>query len=47
MQHTFVIVCLIVAAASFGLAALGVASRVNLVAFGLLAFALSVLVPLL
>ena len=29
MQHTFVIVCLIVAAASFGLAALGVGRQVS------------------
>jgi len=44
--NTFVIVCLIVAALSFAAEVIGVATRVNLVALGLLAFVLSVLVPL-
>ena len=42
-MHTLTIVLLIIAAISFGLAAAGVPSRVNLVALGLLAW---VAVPL-
>ena len=42
-MHTLTIVLLIIAAISFGLAAAGVSSRVNLVALGLLAW---VAVPL-
>ena len=42
-MHAIVIVLLIISALSFGLAAAGVPSRVNLVALGLLAW---VLVPL-
>ena len=41
------LVPLIVAAVSFGAATIGVTSRVNLVALGLLAWVLAVLVPLL
>lgn len=44
-MHTFVIVSLIAAAVCFAGAAFG-ATRVNLLALGLLAFVLSVLVPL-
>jgi hypothetical protein len=42
-----VIVLLIIAAVSFGLAVFGVQTRVNLVALGLFAWVLAVLVPLL
>jgi hypothetical protein len=39
------LILLIIAAISFGLAAAGVPSRVNLVALGLLAWVLTVLIP--
>ena len=44
-MHTFVIVCLVIAAISFGAEVVGVPTRVNLVALGLLALTLSLIVP--
>ena len=44
-MDTFVIVCLVIAAASFAAEVIGINTRVNLVALGLLAYVLSVLVP--
>lgn len=44
-MHTIVLVLLIVSALSFGAAVVGVRSRVDLVALGLLAWVLTVLLP--
>jgi len=45
-MHTLTIILLIIAAACFGLAAFGaVVGKVNLVALGLLAWVLTVLIP--
>lgn len=44
-METFILILLIIGAVCFGLAAAGVAARVNLVALGLLAWILTVLVP--
>ena len=44
-MHTFTVIALIIAALCFGAAALGVSARVDLVALGLLAWVLTVLVP--
>jgi hypothetical protein len=44
-MHTFVVICLIAAALAFAAEVVGVAARVNLVALGLLAVVLSLLVP--
>ena len=46
-MHIVTIILLIIAAISFGLAAAGVPSRVNLIGLGLLAWVLTVLIPLL
>lgn len=46
-MHVLTLVLLILAAASFALAAAGVPSRINLVALGLCAWVLTVLMPLL
>lgn len=42
---TLITVLLVLAAISFGAAAINVASRVNLVALGLLAYVLTLLIP--
>jgi hypothetical protein len=47
MQHTIIVILLIVAAISFGLAAFGVPARVNWIGLGLLAWVVSVLIPVL
>ena len=47
MKLSLTLVLLLVAAVCFGLAALGIASKINLVAFGLLAWVLTALIPLL
>lgn len=44
-METVVLILLIAGAVCFGLAAAGVAARVNLVALGLFAWILSVLIP--
>ena len=46
-MRTLTLILLIIAAISFGLAAAGVPSKVNLVALGLLAWVLTELIPLL
>lgn len=46
-MHTIVLILLIIAAISFALAAAGVSSRVNLIALGLFAWVLTVLIPVL
>lgn len=45
VMEAFILIMLIIGAVCFGLAAIGVASRVNLVALGLLAWILTILVP--
>lgn len=47
MQHTIIVILLIVAAISLGLAAFGVPARVNWIGLGLLAWVVSVLIPVL
>ena len=44
-MHIFIVIMLIVAAVSFGLATFGVTARVNLLGLGLLAWVLTILVP--
>lgn len=46
-MHTLVIILLVIAAIMFALEAIGVATRVNLLAVGLLSWVLAALVPLL
>ena len=45
MNHTLEIILLVLAAICFLAAALNVASRINLVAFGLFAWILTILIP--
>lgn len=44
-MHTFVIVMLVIATASFAAELIGVPARINWIALGLLAWVLSVLIP--
>lgn len=44
-MDAFILIMLIIGAVCFGLAALGVATRVNLVALGLFAWILTALIP--
>lgn len=44
-MRTLTLILLLIAATSFALAAAGVASKVNLVALGLLAWVLTALIP--
>lgn len=44
-MDAFILILLIIGAVCFGLAALGVATRVNLVALGLFAWILTILAP--
>jgi hypothetical protein len=46
MQHIVVLILLTIAAVMFLLAALGTATRVNLIAVGLFCWVLAVIVPL-
>ena len=45
MNHTLAIILLLVAAVCFLAASLNVASRINLVAFGLFTWILTILIP--
>lgn len=45
MNHTLEVILLVIAAICFGVATFNVATRVNLVALGLLSWVLTVLIP--
>ena len=45
MEHTFILILLILAAICFFIAALNIASRINLIAFGLFFWVIAALVP--